>query len=113
MRYVYQSVTGTAGGPFADGTSAPVPLDVLLNPFSVGVGCSVQGTVNYTVQHTFADIWTGAFTEQTANWWPHVSLVAQTGIADGNYAFPCRAVRVKVNSGTGTVTMAVGQAGLV
>jgi len=113
VRYVYQTVIGTTGGPLGNGISTAVPVDTLLNPFSVGVGCTItSGTATYTVQHCFDDVFNPNFNPGTAIWINHPSLVNQTTSIDGNYAFPVRAIRLVVNSGTGTVTMAVGQAGI-
>ena len=49
MRPQVISKTGT-------GTSAWIPMDYKQNPFNVGIGVVVSGTVTYTVQHTFDDI---------------------------------------------------------
>lgn len=112
MRYIYETVIGATGGPNNDGFSVPVPLDTLVNPFSVGVGVNIiSGGATYTVQHTFDDIYAGA--PAAANWINHVYLAGLTVSSDGNYAFPVRAIRLQVNSGTGTVRMAVGQSGLL
>lgn len=114
MRYVYQTVVGSTGGPNSDGYSTPVPIDTLVNPTSVGVGVNIlSGSATYTVEHTFDDIYGGSFTPSTANWLPHVYLAGLTASSDGNYAFPVRAIRLHVSSGTGTVRMAVGQSGLI
>lgn len=101
MRPVTVSQTGA-------GSSAPVPLDTYLD-FGVGIGCTVTGTVNYTVQHTFDDPFGPGFA--SAVWLDHPTVAAETTNQDGNYAYGVRAVRVTVNSGTGTVRMTVVQTG--
>ncbi len=106
MRFVYQSVTGV-------GTSEPVPLDVLLNPFTVSIGVALDGAATFTVEHTFDDIWAPGFVPGSAHWIAHPTLADQTQSTDGNYAFPVRAVRLRITAGAGTATMAVGQAGLM
>lgn len=70
------------------------------NPFNVGFGVVVSGTVDYTVQHTF----------DGANWFDHETIAAQTANADGNYAYPVAGIRVTVNSGTGSATLTTIQA---
>lgn len=81
-------------------------LDPSKNPFAVSIGVVATSTISYTVQHTF-DPW-GSIT----TWFDHETLAAQTASADGNYAFPVTAVRLKVNSVTGgTAIMTVIQAG--
>lgn len=102
MRPVVVAKTGT-------GSSAVVPLDHYQSPFNVGIGVVVSGTVNYTIQHTFDNVQDASV---TPTWFNHASLAAQSANADGNYAFPVTAVKVLVNSGTGTATATVIQAGM-
>lgn len=87
-------------------TSAPLPMDRLQAPFSVGFGVVLTGTATYSVEHTFDDILGGA----TATWFPHTSVAAQTTNKDGNYAFPVTAIRLNVTAWTsGPVTLTVLQ----
>ena len=65
----------------------------------ISYACGVTGTVNYTVQHSLDGV---RFFDNSDN-------SAQTADADGNYVFPVRAVRVKVNSGTGSVHLYLRQ----
>jgi hypothetical protein len=102
MRPVVVSKTGT-------GSSSVVPLDHYQSPFNVGFGVVVSGTVNYTVQHTFDDIFDASVTPV---WFSHPTIASLAVNADGNYAFPVRALKVLVNSGSGTATMTVIQAGM-
>lgn len=94
-----RSQTGT-------GASAPVVMDINKNPFAVGLGVVVTGTVTYSVQHSFDDPHV-AFT----NWFEHVTLTSQTTTKDSNYAFPVTGVRVNVSAGSGTAALTVLQAG--
>lgn len=105
MRPVTVSQTGT-------GSSAVVPMDIYQNPFNVGIGVKVTGTVNYTVQHTFDDPFAAGFDPATATWFDHTTLAAQAANAVGNYAFAVRAVRITVNSGAGTAAMTLVQSGI-
>lgn len=93
------------------GSSALVVIDQYISPCNIAVGCIVSGTVNYTVQHTFDDIFSPTFNPATATWFNHPTLAAQTANADSNYAFPPRAIRVTKNSGTGGVSMTIVQSG--
>lgn len=77
------------------------------NPFNVGFGVIVSGVVDYTVQHTFDDPAVGFTT-----WFNHPTIAAQIANADGNYAFPVTGIRVTVNSGAGTATLKLIQAGI-
>lgn len=105
MRPVTVTKTGT-------GSTNPIPMDHYRSPFNVGLGLTVSGTVNYTVQHTFDDVFASNYNPATGTWYNHPVLASLTANADGNYAFPCTAVRVTVNSGSGSVTMTVVQAGM-
>ena len=94
------------------GSTAPIPMLLFVTPFNVGIGVVVSGTVNYTVQHTFDNIFAAGYDASTGNWFNHASLASQTGNADGNYAFPVTAIRLTVNSGSGTATITIVQAGV-
>ncbi len=83
-------------------------------PFSIGIGVVVAGgsTLTYSVQHTFDDPFAATFNPATATWFNHATLSAQTNSADGNYAFPVRAIRVNVTAyTTGSLTWTFIQAG--
>ena len=67
----------------------------------------VSGTVNYTVQHAFDDV-----ISASTVWFNHPDVISLTANQDGNYAFPVRWVRLTVNSGTGSATMTLIQAGM-
>ena len=88
-----------------------VVFDLQRNPFSVGIGCVVTGTVTYTIQHTFDDV--GALGAANVTWFDHDSsnLVAATTNQDGSYTFPCRGARINQTAGTGTVTATFIQSG--
>lgn len=93
------------------GSSTVIVFDLFRNPFNVGIGCVVSGTVNYTVQHSFDDPQKPA----SQTWFPHdnADLVAATTNQNDNFAYPITSSRVTVNSGTGTVTVTYIQAGLL
>jgi hypothetical protein len=89
------------------GSSPALVMNTNISPFNVGFGVVVTGSVNYTVQHTFDDPAVGFTT-----WFSHPTIAAQTANADGNYAFPVTGIKVLVNSGAGTATMNLIQAGI-
>lgn len=97
-RPVRLSVTGV-------GVSNPYIPSNAISPFNVGFGVVVTGTVTYTVEHTFDDAGV------SPTWFPHETVVAQTTSQDGNYAFPCSAIRLNVTAGTGTAVLTLIQAG--
>lgn len=79
------------------------PLDYRANSFEVSLGCVISGTINYTIQHSFDS----PFSTTEMTWFPHSSLASKTANSDGNYASPCRATRVLVNSSTSGATVAM------
>lgn len=89
------------------GSSDSLVMNTNISPFNVGFGVIVTGTVNYTVQHTFDDPASGFST-----WFSHPTVAAQIANADGNYAFPVTGIKVLVNSGSGTATLKLVQAGI-
>jgi len=100
MRVQTVSKTGT-------GSSSALVMNTNISPFNVGFGVIATGTVNYTVQHTFDDPAVGFTT-----WFSHPTVASQAANADGNYAFPVTGIKVLVNSGDGTATLKLLQAGI-
>jgi len=89
------------------GSSDAIVVNTNTNPCNIGFGVLVTGTVDYTVQHTFDDPATGFST-----WFSHPTIASQAANADGNYAFPVTGIKVLVNSGSGTATLKLVQAGI-
>jgi hypothetical protein len=106
MRRQVASVAGVAVSP-------PIVMDTYISPFNVGFGVVVTGTVTYSVQHTFDDVFAATYTPAAGNWFNHPTLNGQTTSQDGNYAFPVSAIRFNVASGTGSIDAVVIQAGVV
>lgn len=102
MRPIVLTKTGT-------GSSSLAVLDHYRAPFTLGIGVVVSGTVNCTIQHTFDDVLDPAVTPV---WFSHATLASLTANADGSYVYPVRAVKILVNSGTGSATATVIQAGM-
>ena len=100
MKVQIVSKTGT-------GSSDSIVMNTNATPFNVGFGVIVTGTVNYTVQHTFDDPASGF-----SVWFDHPTIASQAANADGNYAFPVTGIKVLVNSGGGTATLKLVQAGI-
>ena len=100
MKVQTVSKTGT-------GSSSALVMNTNISPFNVGFGVVVTGTVNYTVQHTFDDPAVGFTTG-----FSHPTIASKTDNQDGNYAFPVTGIKVLVNSGAGTATMSLVQAGI-
>lgn len=75
--------------------------DLNIPPFNIGFAVVVTGTVNYTVQHSF----------DGTNWFSHDDVVNQTANVCGNYVLPVKTFRLTINSGTGSATITMIQAG--
>ena len=89
--------------------SATIPLDTYADPFNVGLAVvlSAGASLTYTVQHTFDSPAVGFTT-----WFSHPTIAAKGINQDGNYAFPVTGIKLLVNSGGGTATMNLLQAGI-
>ena len=99
MRSVVVSKTGV-------GQTAVVPVDYLQANFGIGFGVVVDGTITYTVQHTFDNVLDSTV---TPTWFDHDDLAGETANQDGNYAFPIRGIRINNTAGTGSTTLTVLQ----
>lgn len=89
------------------GSTAWVPMDYMQVPFNVGIMCEITaGTPNYTVQLTYDNIFDSAVTPTAI---AHDTLATLTASADGAQNSPVRAIRLTVNSGSGTVKMTLLQ----
>lgn len=103
MRAIILTITGV-------GSSAVAPMNLHATPFNIGIGVVVSGTVTYSIQHTFDDVFNAAV---TPTWFTNSSLSGLSANADGNYAFPVTGIKVLVTAGTGTATATIIQAGIV
>ena len=108
MRPVVYTLTDASGGAK---TSQVCPLDHYTSPFNVSLQGLVSGTANYTVEYTFDNVFAAGYNPATGNWTAHPSFDGITSTADSNIAMPVSGVRLKLNSGTGTVRLTITQAG--
>ena len=109
MRPIVVTVSNASGGAKNSNT---LPLDHYISPFNTSLSVLVTGTANYTVQYTFDRVQEPGWTPATGNWVNHPNLTAQTTTLDSNLAYPAMAVRIVLNSGTGSVRFTVIQAGI-
>lgn len=80
------------------GASTALTINHRKNP-KVSYVVIVSGTVVYSVQHSLDGI----------NFMDNSDVTSQSTNKDGNYIFPVEAVRVNVESGSGTATLTVLQ----
>jgi hypothetical protein len=104
MRPAVYTVTGTQ-------TSNVYAPDQYTSPFNVALSVLVTGTVDYTVQYTFDNVFASNYVPASGNWVDHPSLTAQTTTKDSNIAYPVQGIRIKCNSGAGTARFTIIQAG--
>jgi hypothetical protein len=77
----------------------------------LGLGATVTGTITYTVQYTFDDVFAANYNPSSGNWVNHPTLTAQTTSKDSNIAYPVSGVRIISTAGTGSVTLTIIEAG--
>lgn len=119
--YDYSSVTniavnkGQAGavtvGTNGVGSSRPIFLDTFA-PSPTSLQVDVTGTVNATVQQTLDDPNVVGYVNVTWLNHPDSNLVGLSSAVEGNYAYIPICTRILLNSGTGSVTLRVIQAGM-
>lgn len=93
-------------------SSAPVNLDTWALP-QISVQVVTSGTANSTVQQSLNDPQSVGYVNVTWINHPDSALVGITGNVQGNYAYLPAVVRLLLNSGTGSATMTIIQAGSV
>lgn len=108
------TISAAAAGAITVGTNSvaasnPIPLDIHGRP-EISLQAVVSGTVNWTIQQTLDT----PYTTSALNWFDHIdsNLVSQTVNRQGNYAYVPAATRIVLNSGSGSVTYTVVQAGI-
>ena len=89
------------------GSTTPVVINTNANPINIGFAAIVTGTVNYSIQFSYDDPAVGFST-----WFDDATITSKTGNEDGYINFPITGLKALVNSGTGTVTLKVVQAGV-
>lgn len=122
MRPKQFTVVGSTGGP----TYSPVwVVDTYNNPCNIGIGVTVSGAESIAdIQHTFSDPFATNLTASVSAgiWINNSTLTSATaanninGTTDTNYAFPPRAIRLRLralsSAGTGNAaTVMFVQAG--
>ena len=89
-----------------------VVVDYFEAPFDIGVQCVLTGSANYGVQVTLDDVFGGIpyrTTNLTALPAPAANLATATTSQVGAITAPCRAVRLNITSGVGSLAMTVVQ----
>ena len=107
MRRLEATLSDASGGAKY---SAALPLDIYNRP-ETSIQVVVTGTANYTVQQTLDNPFDSTV---TINWFDHPdsTLVAASSNKQGNYAYVPAAVRLVLNSGSGSAKITIIQAGI-
>lgn len=106
MRPIVQTLSDASGGA----KNVVMPIDYMARP-QVSLQVDVTGTANWTVQQTLDNVFDVA--SASVVWFDHpdTNMVAQTVDRQGNYAYTPFAVRLVLNSGTGSAKITVIQGG--
>lgn len=97
--YTFSStVDASAGGTTY---SKPYIVDIGQNPCNIGIGITVAGSAECTLQHTFSDPFATNLAVNTNGIWINNSTVTSASSNQvTNYAFPCRAIRLALHAAT-------------
>jgi hypothetical protein len=115
MRRMSQTInagnTGTISGTTITG-GAMLPLNFNNVATGIGVVAEVTGTVNYTLYHTYDDIYNSAITPV---WLVHgvSNMVNATSTQESNFVIPVSACQLILNSGSGSINFVVLQQGII
>ena len=108
MRPVVVSKTGV-------GYSTPVVLDQYLTPENCGLAAIVTGTVTYSLEISQDDPFATYATDYNTNgnWFTLTGFSPAVSVTTpSNLAYPARAIRINIATGTGSVTLTVNQVGV-
>lgn len=99
----------TKGG--GAGASAPHPLNIEISPFQVTLEAIVTGTINYNIQYTKDKVQAAGYVAASGNWRSLTGMTGATASAEATLISPVTAVRILQNSGAGSVTLQIIEAG--
>lgn len=109
MRPVTLTTSDASGGVK---TSPLCPMDLYLSPFNVTLEAVVIGTVSYDVQYTKDDVYAVGYNSATGQWTSIPGMTSSTSTAESTLISPVTATRLVQNSGTGSVSLRILQAGV-
>jgi len=103
---VQVGTSGIASGPW-------IMMNNATNPINLGVGVTVTGTINFSVEYTYQDPNTLAAGSYPSVW-TQSALAAKTANTDGSFTFPMWGARLTQNSFSSgaTATATFIQAGI-
>lgn len=115
MRPIVYTIIGGSGTKI---TSPVCPIDYYISPANIALSVVVTGTITYSVQYTFDDVFAAGYNPNAAgaNWTDHPTLGTQTTTKDSNISYPVRGIRIispasPSSSGIATLTIIQGGGG--
>jgi hypothetical protein len=115
MRPIVYTIIGGSGTKI---TSPVCPIDYYISPANIALSVVVTGTITYSVQYTFDDVFAAGYNPNAAgaNWTDHPTLGTQTTTKDSNISYPVRGIRITSpaspsSSGIATLTIIQGGGG--
>jgi hypothetical protein len=97
-------------GITAVGTTKWLPVNWHAADFQLGFACVVTGTVNYHIEYCWDGLFDVGFNEADATAFVDANITNETSSQSGSYTGgPMTGVRLKINSGTGSVQMTMIQ----
>lgn len=109
MRPVTLTTSDASGAAVA---SSVCPLNLYSSPFQVTLMADVTGTVDYDLQYTQDDVYATGYDPASGNWTSIPDVTGATADAEATLISPITAVRILQNSGSGSVSCRVIQAGI-
>jgi hypothetical protein len=105
------SVDKAANGAIEVGTSAvgasnAFPVDWRQSKVGLGLFFDVTGTTSFTLQYTGDDVFNGSVTPL---WFSDGTILNKTADFMGTATQPCTAIKILINSGTGSVDARIVQ----
>jgi hypothetical protein len=78
----------------------------------MGLAVTVTGTITYTVQYTFDNVFADNYspTAGTSTWFNHPTLTGSASL-NSNIAYPVTGIRLNTSAGSGSATLTIVQAG--
>jgi hypothetical protein len=112
MRPIVYTIIGGSGTQTASSVCA---VDHYISPANIALNVVVTGSITYTVQYTFDDVFAAGYNPNAAgaNWTDHPTLGTQTTTGNSNISYPVRGIRIispasPSSSGTATLTIIQG-----
>jgi hypothetical protein len=95
----------------AGATTYVIP-DFFIENFNIGLQAVVTGTVSsFSAQFTLDDTTADEYVASSGNWFDVTGLSAASASAAVAMIIPCRGIRLKITTGSGSVALSIQQAG--